>query len=197
MAKQQAKPTKKAAADDDFVSDDVVSGGSSSYMKFEKGDNKIRIISKPQNGWIVWEEDPEDEDSRVPKRCTLEDGEPDAPSKDPKDKPKKFMTVAVIDLADNEVKIAEITQQSIIKAIKALSSNKDWGNPFSYDLNIEKKGEGKKTRYTVQPSPKKALGKDLIKAAQEKPCYLPALFEGEDPWDVEDKEPTEYVLTAK
>lgn len=196
MAKA-AKATSKKAADDDFVSDDVVSSGSNSYMKFEKGDNEIRIISKPINGWVVWEEDPDDSEAKVPKRCTLEDGEPDAPSKDPMDKPKKFMAVAVIDHADGEVKIAEITQQSIIKAIKALSANPKWGNPFSYDLTITKSGEGKKTRYAVQPSPKKALSKEQVKAAQEKPCYLDALYEGEDPWDVEDKDATEYILNAK
>lgn len=196
MAKvQPTKPTKKVvAADDDFVTDDVVSAGSSSYLKLADGKNKVRAISKPITGWIVWEEDPDDADSRIPRRSKIEDGEPEAPSKDPKDKPKKFMTLTVFDYESNEIKIWEITQQSIIKGIKALSSNPDWGTPLGYDLNIEKKGEGKKTRYTVTPSPKKALTKDQIKAANEKPCYLDALYEGEDPFDVEDKEPTEYIL---
>lgn len=191
MSKQQSKQSKQSKqSSDDFVSDEVVSGGSANYMKFESGDNKFRALSKPIVGWIVWEED--EDENRKPVRTRLEEGEPDAPSDDPKDKPKKFMTFAVIDRADDEVKILEITQQSVIKAIKALSGNPDWGNPFTYDINVLKKGESKKTRYTVNPSPKKPLEKALVLAAQEKPVNLDALYDGEDPWEVEGKDVTDY-----
>jgi hypothetical protein len=171
------------------VDDDAVSAGSAAYMKFESGDNQFRAISKPITGWVVWEEG-EDEDKK-PVRTRLEDGEPDAPSDDPMDKPKKFLAFAVIDRADDEVKILEVTQQSVIKAIKALADNAKWGNPFTYDINVSKKGEGKKTRYTVTPEPKTVLSKELMKAAAAKPCNLEALYEGENPWEIED-DVTEY-----
>lgn len=185
----KAKQAKNAKTNDDFVSDDAVSSGSASYMKLETGDNKFRAISKPIHGWIVWNED--EEGNRKPSRTEIND-EPDAPSDDPKDKPKKFLALVVIDHADDEVKILEITQQSIIKAIKALASNVDWGNPFTYDINVAKKGEGMKTKYTVTPSPKKKLAKELVKAANEKPCNLDALYEGADPWNVEGDDAVEY-----
>lgn len=183
------KQKKQSAQSDAFVGDDSVSGGSASYMKLETGDNQFRAISKPIAGWIVWETD--EDDNKKPVRSKLEDGEPDAPSEEEMDRPKKFLALAVIDRADDEVKILEITQQSIIKAIKALAENAKWGNPFTYDINVVKKGEGKKTRYTVTPEPKEPLSKALIKAAAEKPCNLDALYEGEDPWTVDD-EVTEY-----
>lgn len=188
MGKTQSKQ-KSQSKSDDFISDDAISSGSSSYMKLETGENKIRIISKPITGWINWVEDG---DGKKPERFPI-DEEPEVTDKD--NPPKKFTTMAVIDRADGQVKIMELTQQSVIKAIKALAGNPDWGNPFTYDINIKKSGEGLKTKYAVTPSPKKAASKDDIKAAQEKPCNLLALYEGEDPWDVEElDEPTEYHL---
>src|SRR6478752_3245260 len=81
--------------DDDFVSDDVVGGGGNSYFKPESGDNKIRIISKPIVGWLAWDEDEDDDDSRHPVRTAIDD-EPDASKYDKNNKPKKFMTVVII-----------------------------------------------------------------------------------------------------
>lgn len=190
MSKQvKAKSAKKQS--DDFVSDDAVSGGASSYFKPEDGDNKVRLLTKPVLGWLAWNED--DEGNKKPVRSQV-DEQPDMDQYDDDNQPKKFMAVAVIDHEDGEVKIWEMTQQSIIKAIKALAANPDWGNPFTYDLNIAKKGEKLKTRYVVTPSPKKPLAKELVKAANEKPCNLDALYEGKDPWNVEDGEVTEYFF---
>jgi hypothetical protein len=176
-----AKPSKSES--DDFISDDAVSSGASRYMKLQQGENKIRFISKPITGWLEWID-------KKPQRHPI-DQEPEAA--DDENKPKKFLAAAIIDHEDGAVKILEVTQQSIIKALKALTSNPDWGNPFSYDVTIKKEGEDLKTKYTVTPSPKKPLSKDLVKAAQSTPCYLDALFEGEDPWDAEDNQ-TEYFL---
>lgn len=193
MSKQtkNAKPAKSAKpSNDEFISEDSLGSGDAAYMKLEKGKNKFRIISKPITGWIDWIEDG---DKKKPMRTTLADGEPEASDED--NKPKKFVTFVVIDMKDELVKILELTQQSVIKAIRALSNNPDWGNPFSYDINVEKTGEGMKTKYSVQPSPKKSLSKELINEAAEKPCNLEALFENENPWEVDDAETvTEYFF---
>lgn len=185
---------KKASAkqvSDDFVSDDAVSSGAANYMKLELGSNKFRALSKPIIGYVVWEDD--GEGNRKPVRTLIEDGEPENPTGEDKDRPKKFMALAVLDYKDQTVKILELTQQSIIKAIKSYAANPDWGNPFTYDITIVKSGDGLKTKYAVQPSPnKKPLPKNLIQAANEKPCNLEALYEGTDPWDVEGGDVTEY-----
>lgn len=173
----------KSQNSDAFVSDDAVSSGASSYMKLVKGENKLRIISKPIIGWLLWED-------KKPTRMPITE-EPE--STDDDNPAKKFMAVVVIDHTDGLVKIWEMTQQSIIKAIKALTANPDWGNPFTYDLTIDKSGEDLKTKYVVTPSPKKPLGKELVKVAMAKPCNLDALYEGEDPWSI-DGDSTEYFF---
>lgn len=186
MAKVQKAKAQKANSkqSDDFVPDEVVSSGGNSYLSLSKNDSvKIRIISKPIFGWLSWED-------KTPVRTHIDD-EPEVI--DENNKPRKFMSVAVIDREDESVKILEMTQQSVIKAIKALAANPDWGNPFSYDITISKTGEGMKTKYTVQPSPKKPLPKDVIKAAQAKPVNLNAVFEGLNPWEVEEEQ-TEYFF---
>jgi hypothetical protein len=182
---KSTKPAKKSSpSSDSFVPDDAVSTGASRYMKFQDGENKIRIISNPIVGWLEWVD-------RKPVRTHIDD-EPEGGDED--NKPKKFMTVAVIDRNDDDkVKILEVTQQSVIKAIRALTANPDWGKPFSYDIVITKTGSDLKTKYVVTPSPKKPLSKDVIRDVQETPCNLDQMFEGADPWNTEDGE-TEYFF---
>lgn len=44
-------------------------------------------------------------------------------------------------------------------------NEEDWGSPEDYDFVIKKTGSGLETRYTIQPSPKKAPLQDDEKAA--------------------------------
>jgi len=184
---KNAKVAKVAKSNDDFISDDVLGAGESSYLNVKKQEESdFRIISNPVEGWIDWVE-------KKPIRTPISDGEPEAA--DDENPPKKFIAVVIVDRADDTVKILELTQQSVIKGIKALAANPKWGKPFAYDLNVAKKGEGLQTRYTLTPSPKSALSKDIVKAAQSKPCNLERLFDGEDPWKVEKgEEVTEYFF---
>jgi len=177
----------KSAKSDEFISDDALGSGEGSYLNIKKQtEAEFRIISMPVEGWIDWVD-------KKPIRTPMSDGEPEAA--DDENPPKKFIAVVVIDRSDDTVKIAELTQQSVIKGIKALAANPKWGKPFAYDLNVAKKGEGLQTRYTLTPSPKAALPKELVKSAMEKPCNLEKLFEGEDPWKVEKgEEVTEYFF---
>lgn len=181
---KSSKKSSRSSDEDAFVSDDAVSGGDALYFKPQQGDNKVRIISYPSIGWLEWVD-------KKPVRTQIDD-EPEGEDED--NKPKKFFTVVIIDREDNDrVKIWEITQQSIIKAIKALTGNDDWGKPFAYDLAIDKEGEDLKTKYTVTPCPKKQLDKSIIREAMDKPCCLDKLFDGENPWEVNDgDEATEY-----
>lgn len=186
MAKRTkpAKTKARKAQSDEFIGEDSISEGNSRYMKFEKGDNQFRILSKPITGWLEWIDE-------KPVRTTIEEGEPEAT--DPKQPPKKFLALVVLDRADDLVKILELTQQSVIKAIRALANNPEWGSPFTYDINVSRAGEKLKTKYTVTPSPKKPLSKAEINEVNETNCNLEALFEGEDPWSTEEPV-TEYFF---
>jgi hypothetical protein len=182
-----AKPAKASKAKttntNEFIGEDSLSSGTSRYMKLEKGDNQLRVVSKPITGWIEWID-------KKPIRSAI-DAEPEA--SDDENPPRKFLAMVVLDKADDQVKILDLTQQSVIKAMRALANNPEWGSPFTYDLNIQRTGEDFKTKYTVTPSPKKALSKEIVKEITETYCNLEALFEGEDPWDTEEPV-TEYFF---
>src|SRR6478609_4656134 len=107
MATKNAKPAKSTKKSDDaFIPDSATSGGSNRYLKLVE-ENKFRIVSNPIFGWLEWQEG--DGDKKKPVRTTLEDGEPEASDDD--NKPKKFMTVVVVDRNDdNKIKILELTQ---------------------------------------------------------------------------------------
>jgi len=162
----------------DFLPQDYTApSGSGDYMKFQKGDNKFRILSKPIIGWVDWKD-------KKPFRFPMKN-KPDRPMGD---QPiKHFWAFIVYDYTNPGVKILEITQSSIQTAIASLSKNEDWGAPFEYDLKVNKTGEGMDTEYSVMPSPKKPLSEEIKKMAMEKPCYLDALFSGADPWAKNDK----------
>lgn len=156
-----------------------VQGGN--YMKFKPGDNKFRIISSPIIGYEWWEEE---NGNRIPRRVTtmreaVEIGiEPI----------KHFWAMVVFDREDSKLKILEITQKSIMKSIKALSKDEDWGNPKGndgYDISITREGEGMETRYEVNPKPKRELAPEVLKMVKETKIDLSALYRGEDPFEDE------------
>ncbi len=157
------------------------SGGN--YMKFQDGEQKIRILSKPIIGWVDWKE-------KKPYRFPM-DAKPEKPLAD---KPiKHFWAFVVWNYNEQSVQILEVTQQTIQSAIRNLAKDEDWGDPWTYDIKITKKGKDLDTKYSVVPSPKKVIADDIQKAALEKPCYLEALFSGADPWVVAEKQ-TEIEL---
>lgn len=145
----------------------------SNYMKFEKGENRFRILSKPIIGWLEFDAE------KKPHRYTITD----KPEKPISDKPMKFFwALIVFNWFKNEVQILEITQRSIQSAIENLSKDADWGSPFDYDIKVVREGEGMETEYSVNPAPKKPITDDVRKAFEAKPIYLPALYQGADPF---------------
>lgn len=156
------------------------------YMKFQQGENKFRILSKPIIGWLDWKD-------KVPHRF----GYKNKPEKPMSDQPiKHFWAMIVFDYSDKTVKILEITQSTIQKAISDLSANEDWGSPHAYDLKVTKKGQEKQTEYAVMPSPKKDLSEDVKKAALDKPINLEALYKNADPFAISNGEQTELIFTS-
>lgn len=159
--------------------------GNSNYMKFQDGENKIRILSKPIIGWLDWKD-------KVPHRFRM-DAKPEKPMTD---KPiKHFWAFLVWNYSEESIQILEVTQATIQKRIQDLSKDDEWGAPFFYDLKITRKGKDLSTEYGITPSPKKDLLPEIKKAALEKPANLEALYVNADPWVVTDKS-TEYAFTA-
>lgn len=159
--------------------------GNNNYLKFQKGENKFRILSRPIVGWLDWKD-------KKPYRFIMS-AKPEKPLE--KGPIKHFWAFLVWDFVNPGVKILEITQQTVQSAIANLSKDEEWGSPFEYDLKVTRKGDGLETEYAVTPSPKKPLTDEIKKSALEKPAYLEALFTGSDPWVVTDKQ-TELAFTG-
>ena len=138
------------------------------YLKLQPGENKFRILSRPIMGWETWVE-------KKPVRSRMND-------KPKADDVRHFWAMVVWNYASDCIQILHLTQSSVLKALDALIKDPDWGAPFFYDIKIVKEGEGKETRYRVNPLPNKPLAPTVKKAFESKPCDLDALFVGEDPF---------------
>lgn len=177
-----------ATQQDDFLPQDYEAPiGGGGYMKLQMGENRFRIISKPIIGWLDWKD-------KVPHRFLM-NAKPEKPF-DPKQSIKHFWSVIVLDRADASIKILEITQGGIQKAIQDLSKDEEWGAPFNYDIKISRKGEGLKTEYSVTPSPKKDLTPEEKQIALDRPINLPSLYKNEDPFAVSNGEQTQLCFQS-
>lgn len=145
------------------------------YMKFQKGENKFRILSSAIVGMEAWTE----EDGKK-KSLRFKIGE--SVPQEFKSELKHFWAFVVWNYESESLQILEITQKSIQAGIKSLVDDSDWGNPNKYDLNITKEGEGMETRYSVMPRPAKAIDKEIAAAYKESNINVEALFDGGDPF---------------
>ena len=160
-----------------FLPEDYKSPKSSSnYMKLNDGENKFRILSAPIYGWEDWLD-------KKPVRYRMED----KPSKsiDPTKPIKHFWAMIVWNYTEEQVQILQITQASIRDSIENMSRDPEWGLPYFYDIKVFKKGEGKDTKYAINPAPPKQLNPEVEIYFKEKPCNLEALFTSEDPFSQE------------
>ena len=168
-----------------FLPEDYkVPGSSNNYMKFEQGENLLRILSNPILGWEWWTSDTNNEgkEVRTPHRVKEEEGVPmEAVDEDGRGV-KHFWAMVVWNYQAKKVQILEITQKGIQKAIRALEKSKGWGDPKNYDISITKTGEKLETEYSVMPVPPKALEKDIVRRFKETKVDLTALYKGDDPF---------------
>lgn len=161
---------------DDFLPqgyEPPASGGN--YMKFEKGENRFRILSRPIIGWEDWED-------KKPVRFRM-DAKPEKPI-DPKKPIKHFWAMAVWNYKTSRVQVLEITQSSIQKAVKALADDADWGNPLEYDIKVVRTGDGMDTEYQTNPVPHKPLTDEIKEQVAQVKVNLEALYDGGDPFGV-------------
>lgn len=146
---------------------------SENYMKFQKGENKFRILGKPIMGWQDWEE-------KKPLRFPM--NQKPQKSIDPKQPVKHFWAFPVFNYSETKVQILEVTQATVQAAITALSKDSDWGSVYDYDIKVTKTGEGMGTEYNTTPSPKKPLPEEIKAEYASKNINLNALFENGDPF---------------
>lgn len=160
----------------DFLPDDYQAPTSEGkYTRFEQGETKIRILSKPILGWEDWK------DSK-PHRFQMKN-KPERPF-DPSKQIKHFWAFIIWNYNVEQIQICQITQATIRTAIQNLTDDEDWGSPYEYDIKIIRTGQKLDTKYSITPSPKSDIISEIEKAYNDTPIRLEALFTGDDPFDV-------------
>ena len=187
----------------DFLASDYKIPTTSRYMRWNQGENRFRILGSFTNdtaimGMEYWKNTPEG--GRKPIRVAMGINIPIADleenDKGELDIPKHFWAMPVYNHNEGLVQILEITQKTIMNAIKDLSKNKKWGNPADYDIVVTKTGEKFETKYTVVPDPKETLGEDIQAKIKATKINIVALFSGDDPFkeNLEHVDPSEVKI---
>lgn len=141
---------------------------------------KLRIITEPVFGtefWVSAEEG--DKPKRVPIGTTVPVGEVIL---DKYGNPNmgQWMGVAVYNYDEKSVQIWNVKQKSIIRGLKKLATDEDWGDWRKYDITVERAEDGRS--YSVTPARKDSLSseeKEMIKNIKEK-IKLEHLFISKD-----------------
>jgi len=148
---------------------------SSNYMKFVEGKNKFRVLSAAIIGWEYWTTDNKPVRSEEPFEDMPEDIKKD---KEGKARINHFWAFIVYSYENKRVQILELTQKSIMNAIKSYLDEPDWGDPVGYDLVVTRSGAGFDTEYQTIANPHTKFTEkiDISK------IKLEAMFTNEDPF---------------
>lgn len=150
------------------------------YAKIADGKNKFRILSDIITGYIWWE----DEDGkRVPHRVADFKEIPSEVLSRTEDRAKHFWAMAVYEYASKDVKILEIAQATVQKALESYEKSEDWGELKDYDITITRAGKERDTVYSVLPSPKKAMDEGVLAFYKDLNIDLTQLYVGGNPFD--------------
>ncbi len=151
---------------------------SENYMKINKGENKIRILSAPILGFEEWI-------AKKPVRYRM--GNQPVKATEPDGILRHFWAFLIWNYQEEKIQILNLTQATLRKKLENLSKDQEWGAPYHYDIKIIKEGEEILTKYDVNPMPHKSVRQDIINAFHAKPANLEALFDSQDPfaqgWD--------------
>jgi len=171
------------------------------YMKFQDGENRLRILTSPILGWEWWTDADGvvkekgdkirkgDKPVRVPMGGKIDESAAETA--------RHFWAMKVWNYKDEMVQVLEVTQASIQKPLKALAKDEDWGSPVNYDIVVSKSGEGLDTEYSVTPKPAKKMDEAIKELCDNTSVNLEALFDGEDPFTSEKVDADEMVKNIK
>lgn len=147
-------------------------------MKFKVGENRFRILTPAIVGTLGWTQAQGGKPIRKPV------GVPHIVNEVDPSTLKHFWAFGVWNVNAKKVQVLELTQKTIMRAIKALTQDEDWGKPTGYDIVVTKIGDGLETEYSVNPKPQTPVSEEVKEAwSQVKPKFdLNRLFESGDPF---------------
>jgi hypothetical protein len=149
------------------------------YAKFKQGENNFRILGSAIVGFEYWNQQNKPVRSATPFVTTPPDIRED---EEGKVSIKHFWMFPIWSYDNQKIQIMEVTQKGIQEAIKALVTNKKWGDPTGYDITVTKEGTGFDTTYQVVPNPHSPLDASIAAAWLAIKLNLPAVYEGGDPF---------------
>lgn len=163
---------------------------------------RLRILSSPIIGWERWADNVERIDGstgRGPIRGkNKEDLDPQFGMGGDKGW-KHFWAMTVWNVDAKCIQVWNITQKTIMSSLKAVAASDDWGNPKDFDIlitRIKTGSEAKNVDYTLMPTPKKELSKEILEAYEEVNVDLERLFDSQNPFS-EDIDPKKVKLDEK
>lgn len=165
----------------------------SQFMRFESGKNRIRFIGNPVSGFIFFGKVKRDDGTETVKPYRRRESEGEFSleeminhdvrmKKDGEIEGQKYFVMGLVyNYQKEKLQVLEVTQKSVLKALKSYVDSEEYGHPSGYDLTVEKSGEGLNTEYAVVVSPPKPLSPEIENLVSETSCDLQKIFEGEYP----------------
>lgn len=169
--------TKKDPLASEFAPKDYKLPESNSFMKWQSGKNRFRIMSKLTTGYEYWQTGPDGKDKPVRSREPFTETPGGREDVDGKVKVSHFWAVVVYNYASESLQLLEITQRGIQKYITNLLNEADWGSPNGYDLVVTKEGEGLSTKYSVSANPHKEMDPEIVAEYEASGLTAESLFE--------------------
>jgi hypothetical protein len=162
-------------------------------MRFESGKNRVRFIGNPVSGFVFFGKVERENGTETTKPYRRRESEGEFSleeminrnarmKKDGEMEGQKYFVMGLVyNYQKEKLQVLEVTQKSILKALKSYVDSEEYGHPSGYDLTIEKSGEGLNTEYTVVVSPPKPLLSEVEDLVGEMSCDLQKVFAGEYP----------------
>ena len=179
MAKDKAEDIFAELMAEEFIPENYEVPSESRYMRFEQGSNKFRILSKPIMGYEFWNEGKDG--NRVPLRFKMDEQIPVEKLDEPENG-KHFWAMVVWNFKHERVQILEITQKGILRTLRGLAQDPEWGSPLKYNITVNRKGESLQTQYDTVPNPPSDAPEVALEQLKQMNINLEALFSGDDPF---------------
>jgi len=175
----------------DAQSDYKVPKSEGNYLKFEEGDTEFLPLAAPIQGYEYWNTNNKPVRSSEPFEEMPDDIRIDPKTGNP-EKIKHFWAMPVYDMTQGatvKVKVLEVTQKTVMKALRNLVTNAKWGSPvLKYSVTVTRDDSQTPTAYTVMPNPTSEVAEDILTAwerVQAGGFDINRLFTGGDPFSAD------------
>lgn len=158
------------------------------YLKFEENETGTEFMPLDSAivGWEYWNTEGKPVRSPEPFDETPEDIRKNNGKPEPI---KHFWAFPVWDFQDKKVKVLEITQKTIMTAIRDYTKNPKWGKPImKYSFTVKRDDSGDITRYSIMANPSDTIDLQIEEAwdtAKEQGFDITRLYDGGDPFKPE------------